>query len=724
MRWKNDKREKLSRILRKEYFKSIAYPLIIIESTLLVAYFWSNNFVNNVSQKALIDETKVSLATISQHTASIINKEFEKTAIATALLKARHEEFFKDFRQSKPLSKRKYILTADGVISSQKTSSDECTLFYSNVFKDDPFRMQKAIATEELDPFYNSVLKTSSNVVQAYFNSYDSMNRLCPFIDDALVQYPHDIKIPTYNFYYLADLKHNPDKKVVWTDAYLDPAGKGWMISAIAPVYHNRFLEGVVGIDITLEKIIDNILSVKLPYLTYAMIVDKEGNIIAMNHGLEPILGLKELTGYKYTKPVNETVAKPEDFNLLRDNHSSLTKKIAVLFRNKSSLEEIDDGVHNFIVTQNTIEQTGWRLILLVDQDSLLSNTNALKEKTDKVGYIILTLMALFYILFISLIIRKSRQFSGTILVPIRNLINATEALSNNLEKIKIESSGIIEIDILIDNFLKMGNELSELYRSMQNRIEEGIAQYTESQNILVHQSRLAAMGEMINMIAHQWRQPLSVISMMTSNILLDIQLGTLKEEEILENLNEIMQQTQELSQTIDDFRNFFKPDDAVTKISVKMIMENVKSVMGKSFERGEVVFEYPSDCDIEIKTYPRKLMQVLINIVKNAVDAFEISQSQIKTIRITAKEEEGQLVMECCDSAGGINAEVINRIFEPYFSTKSEKNGTGLGLYISKMIIEKHLKGSIHVVNQDKGACFTIELPLNLSMEQESSNE
>jgi len=724
MRWKNDKKEKLSRILRKEYFKSIAYPLIIIESALLVAYFWSNNFVNNVSQKALINETKVSLATISQHTASVINKEFEKTAVSAALLKTRHEEFFKDSRQSEPLSKGKYLLTADGVITNRKISADECTLFYSNVFKDDPFRMQKAIASEALDPFYNSVLKTSNNVVQVYFNSYDSMNRLCPFMEDALTQYPHDIKIPTYNFYYLADLKHNQDKKVVWTDAYLDPAGKGWMISAIAPVYHNRFLEGVVGIDITLEKIIDNILSVKLPYLTYAMIVDKEGNIIAMNYGLEPILGIKELTGYKYTKPVNETVAKPEDFNLLRDNHSSLTKKVAALFQNKSPLEEINDGLHNFIVTQNTIEQTGWRLILLVDQDSLLSNTNALKEKTDKVGYIILTLMALFYILFISLIIRKSRQFAGTILVPIRNLINATEALSNNLEKIKIESSGIIEIDILIDNFIKMGNELSELYHSMQNRIEEGIAQYTESQNILVHQSRLAAMGEMINMIAHQWRQPLSVISMMTSNILLDIQLGTFKEEEILENLNEIMQQTQELSQTIDDFRNFFKPDDTVTKIAVKMVMENVKSVMGKSFERGEVVFEYPSDCDIEIKTYPRKLMQVLINIVKNAVDAFEISESQIKTIRITAKEQEGRLILECCDSAGGIPTEVINRIFEPYFSTKNEKNGTGLGLYISKMIIEKHLKGSIHVVNQEKGACFTIELPLNLSMEQELPNE
>lgn len=100
---------------------------------------------------------------------------------------------------------------------------------------------------------------------------------------DALSQYAHDINIPTFNFYYLADKIHNPQQKVVWTDAYLDPAGLGWMISAIAPVYKGDFLEGVVGIDVTIDQLITNILSIQLPYTSMAMLVDEKGHILGMS---------------------------------------------------------------------------------------------------------------------------------------------------------------------------------------------------------------------------------------------------------------------------------------------------------------------------------------------------------------------------------------------------------------------------------------------------------
>ena len=158
--------------------------------------------------------------------------------------------------------------------------------FFSTVQKENPNRLAKAIATEKLDPFYNALLETNPNISQVYFNSYDSMNRLCPFVSNALDIYADTISIPTYNFYYLADAAHNPGRGVVWTDAYLDPAGAGWMISAIAPVYKGDFLEGVVGIDVTIEHLIRNMLSLELPYRSMSMIVDEHGSILAMSEGV------------------------------------------------------------------------------------------------------------------------------------------------------------------------------------------------------------------------------------------------------------------------------------------------------------------------------------------------------------------------------------------------------------------------------------------------------
>lgn len=713
-------KQRLAHLIRKEYFKSIAYPLIVIELTLLIAYFWSNHFVNEASREALTEETRVNMSELSRNTANLINKEFEEVALATHLLQARHGDFFRDFASSEPLPvPSSYFTTSDGVISNTQTSSDECTLFYSSRSGNNPDRMRKAVASAELDPFYNQVLSTNENIVQVYFNSHDSMNRLCPFMEDALNQYPHDINIPEYNFYYLADLKHNPEKKVVWTEAYLDPAGKGWMISAIAPVYHREMLEGVVGIDITLEKIIDNILNIRFPYTTYAMLVDGKGNIIAMNRGLEPILGIREVTTHTYSKPVSETIDKPEDFNLLKESNNSVVKNLRDIYLNHIRIGSIRAESYDYMVTQNSIAQTQWQLILLVDKHSMLSNINRLKSKTDNVGYLILAFMVIFYVLFVLLIVYKSRTFAQTILDPIRTLITATEDLKLKLEILKIKHSGIREFDTLIDNFSMMGEELTTLYQTMQSKIEEGISKYTESQDVLIYQSRLAAMGEMINMIAHQWRQPLSIISMTSGNIYLDMQMGTGNQDSIKSGLDEIMRQTEALSKTIDGFRNYFKPEESTIQISLSKIFQELDSVIGKSFDLSGIDLEYPIHTDIELITYPRELIQVFMNILKNSVDAFEMRDQTEKWVHIRVEDLKEWIVFEFRDNAGGIPNEVMERIFEPYFTTKNEKNGTGLGLYIAKIIIRKHMGGSIEAFNESSGACFRISLPKHLSMNQ-----
>ena len=706
-------------LIKQEYIKSIIFPLLLIETMLLVAYFWSNAYVNEATQTALIEETKANVKEIAQRSATIVNNEFRSISSITALFQKGHETFFTSYnplyvKRNDPL----YTMTQDHVIVNAQRKADSCTLFYSNVQKEMPHRMEKALATESLDHLYNSVLKSNENIAQLYFNSHDSMNRLCPYMKDSLEQYPHDMDIPTFNFYYLADINHNPSKGIVWTDAYLDPAGAGWMISAIAPVYKGDFLEGVVGIDVTIDNLINNILSIKLPYKSSAMLVDKSGNILAMNAELEPLLGLRELTTHTYEAPIEQTIAKPKDFNLFENNHA-LSKHLSAIIKENTSLSTFHTKDTLLLMTQNSIEETDWRLILVIDEASLLAPTQALKKQTDNIGYLALLFMALFYLIFLAIIIKRSKDFSNRILIPIHTLIVATETLKGKLTMTHLEYSGIKEIDTLLENFTAMGHTLQGLYTSMETKIAQGIEKNMEAQKIMIHQSRLAQMGEMISMIAHQWRQPLGSISTVLMSIKLKSTLnkfdlnsdeGKAQHKAFIEtSIDKMDGYVKYLTSTIDDFRHFFKPEQNYEHVSLDEMIQNTINIIGKSLEISAITVRINNTSHATLLTYGKKVTQVLMNIVKNAHDAIVEHKIENGTIWLNAYEDNDTFVIEIEDNAGGIKPEIMVKIFDPYFSTKNEKNGTGLGLYMSKMIIEQHCHGTLGVENTDIGVKFTL---------------
>ena len=235
-------------------------------------------------------------------------------------------------------------------------------------------------------------------------------------------------------------------------------------------------------------------------------------------------------------------------------------------------------------------------------------------------------------------------------------------------------------------------------------------------EELMIAQSRHAAMGEMISMIAHQWRQPISVISMDANNILADIELETIEEKTLKSASEDILKQTQELSKTIDDFRNFFRPEKEAQEVVVKELFDDALAVIGKSLENSQVEFTLEIDENKKITTYSRELMQVFINIIKNAKEALVDKGVNNKKISIFTKEDKEYFTLRICDNAGGVKVENMENIFDPYFTTKGEKNGTGLGLYMSKTIVEKHLQGSLSVENNGEGACFIISLPFTIS--------
>ncbi|PLY08582.1 MAG: hypothetical protein C0626_12045 [Arcobacter sp.] len=243
-----------------------------------------------------------------------------------------------------------------------------------------------------------------------------------------------------------------------------------------------------------------------------------------------------------------------------------------------------------------------------------------------------------------------------------------------------------------------------------------------EKEKLIQYQSKMAAMGEMIGNIAHQWRQPLSVISTASTGIKLKKEMGELSDEDLLNTMDNINNSTQYLSQTIDDFRNFFNPaQQNFTMVSIEDIIESTFNLVHTQYvSKGISIIKNIED--ISFKTSKNGLIQVLINILNNSRDVLAEQNKQKKYIFINSFKKSKDLVIEIYDNGNGIDEKIINRIFEPYFTTKYKSQGTGIGLYMSQEIIEKQLNGKIVVENYSynyegedyMGAKFTIKISLS----------
>ena len=257
----------------------------------------------------------------------------------------------------------------------------------------------------------------------------------------------------------------------------------------------------------------------------------------------------------------------------------------------------------------------------------------------------------------------------------------------------------------------EQGQKLLTLNQQLNVKVKDSVDELRKKDEILLRNSRLAAMGEMIGMIAHQWRQPITVIGMVANNLLFDIELNTWDEKNSINGLKTIDQQTQYLSKTIDDFRNFFKPNREAELCKVKELIDDSVEIIGKSLENSNIEIVLNLDEGLELKIYKSEMIQVLLNLIKNAQDVFKEKLQSNAIITIKSYTKDKNIIIAIEDNAGGIPSDIIDEIFNPYYSTKSEKTGTGLGLYMSKMIIEDHHKGILRVHNVANGARFEIVL-------------
>ncbi len=294
-------------------------------------------------------------------------------------------------------------------------------------------------------------------------------------------------------------------------------------------------------------------------------------------------------------------------------------------------------------------------------------------------------------------------------LVPTHPALLYAQQIGSLLQMILLSFALADRINMMkLDHLLK----LREFNEKLQAKIASKVDEIRQKDQMMIQQSRQAAMGEMIENIAHQWRQPLNQLSLIQSNIFFEHQLGTLDEEK----LDRYQEQSEALmnymTKTIDDFRNFFLPDREKSIFNVCESIERALDLLSPSLKRYAINIEIDCDGGAHAYGHENEFSQVIINIVNNAKDAMVERHIPSPKITIRVRHTLSMAEIYLCDNGGGVDESIIGKIFDPYFTTKFQSQGTGIGLYMVKMIMEKSMEGQVSVENRDDGACFVLKLP------------
>jgi len=278
----------------------------------------------------------------------------------------------------------------------------------------------------------------------------------------------------------------------------------------------------------------------------------------------------------------------------------------------------------------------------------------------------------------------------------------------------------LLQKELLKQKVQQKTKELKNINKSLEEKIAQELEKNEQTQQQLFKSEKMASMGEMIGNIAHQWRQPLSIISTAATGMLVQKEFGELKDEQFIENCNIINDNSQYLSKTIDDFRDFIKGDKKVVLFNIQDTITSFLHLVEPSMKNHNISVIVNNDTNIQLLGHPNELIQCLINIYNNARDVLKTLQLEQNYVFLSIEETKELVTIIFKDNAGGISPEVLPKIFEPYFTTKHKSQGTGLGLHMTYNLIVMGMHGSIEASNTTyeyksktyTGAQFTIQIP------------
>ncbi len=461
----------------RAFVRSALIPLILVETALIAVYLLTNSAIRDAQIEHLRQTALTDLQASVNLESRLINEQLSQIAALTELYRNLTADALLAGEPALPPA----LALSPGGVRYSPADDGGAAVFYSSATPAGRQDLDKIARLRRLEPLMRELKARHPLVASLYFNSWDSLNHIYPWFF-TLDQYPADMDIPAYNFYYLADAAHNPARGVVWTEVYLDPAGHGWMMSAIAPVYRGDFLEGVVGIDITVSGILEQIGQLRVPWSGYALLVDDDLSIMALPSPGEKDFGLAELTDHSYLEAIRREMFKPEDFRL--DRRGETAELAAAIAGRTRGVQQVRLGGRPQLVAWTTVAQTGWHLLAVVDEAEVFRQTHTLASRYQHLGYLLIAGLVLFYIGFFAFMWWRARRLSQALLRPIAGISRAMGEIGLGRWRPQPVQAQIRELDEMARHTLAIGQQLehSETQRShTQSRLELVLESATES---------------------------------------------------------------------------------------------------------------------------------------------------------------------------------------------------------------------------------------------------
>lgn len=391
--------------------------------------------------------------------------------------------------------------------------------------------------------------------------------------------------------------------------------------------------------------------------------------------------------------------------------------------RSNLHLREVFDAVFKkdrcqYLVVDKDMNITSYseNTAIYYDLSNLENNTNLFSVMEELVGYeeevksLLLDDSKTLEILFVA---KKNDRFINISLQKGTNdvLVILLEDVSKYAAFYQSSVHDRNEKELLLLKTEKQNTKLLQVSKNMEILANNEIEKNKEKELILMQQSKMASMGDMIANIAHQWKQPLNALSAITGVIILKYQLGSLDEKQVDKFANDSSLLISQMTNTIDDFTNFFKPNKKKKLFNITDSIKRVNNLVASTLNLLSIELNFNKDVKYMLCSYQNELEQVLINIIQNAKDILVERDISTPIINIEVSQTDDWYSIDISDNAGGVPDDIINKIFDPYFSTKEEHKGTGIGLHMSKLIVESNMQGVLSIHNTDEGACFSIKL-------------
>lgn len=669
----------LARWLGASYLRTAVIPLCLIELGFLLSYWATGNFTYQQNVATVTAVSEKYLTDIAARESANITATLGGVEGMTRLLGAEAGEALATPYDPPPEEKARYHIGSDRVFHTTRGRPDDAAAFYSGYHPVGADEIEKVWRSTRLDHTMRHIKAASPLVRQVYLNTWDSYNRIYPYFD-VLSQYAPKMNIPTYNFYYEADAQHNPQRKVVWTDAYVDPAGSGWMVSSIAPVYSEKRLEGVVGIDMTLDTVVSRILSLNLPWQGYAMLVGRDGTILALPPAGEKDLGLTELKDHKYADAIRSDTFKPDQFNITR--RPELKALAQAVGSGSSRISHVMLGGRDMLATNARVAGPGWTLVVLAPASQILADANSLHDQLVTVGVIMLLILLAFYVVFFAFLVWRARVMSRRLARPLREVEQLMDRIGAGEYNQTAPKFGVSEVDNLSGRLVEMGQKLGEAHQRIVAQEAEVRRSYDTERRITTGQRRF------INILSHEFRTPLTVID--SSGQILKRRASRLTEDTVVERSDMIRRAVSRIRDVMESALQLVRMEEGQTtcRPAAVALGSILREAVASTGSERAIEIRINDDVERTALFVDRQLIHsALVAILENAC-RFSLRDGKVW---IETQIEEGRCIISVHDQGPGIPAEELPLVRERFYrgSNSTAVPGAGTGLYLANSLID-----------------------------------